>query len=86
MKLVSELIRHVLPGVIRPMRVLWNEVIGFIFLVVATFVGVSTWRRAQHFTADAGGILILIASCLFTLMLAWFGISSFVRARKISRS
>jgi hypothetical protein len=84
-KLISEFLRHILPGVIRPMRVLWNQVIGFLFLVLAVFFGISTWRRAGNFTGDAGGILVLVASCLFTLMLAWFGISSFWRARKISR-
>ncbi len=86
MRLVSEFIRHVVPGVIRPMRVLWNEVIGFIFIVLAVFIGFSTWRRAQRFTGDAGGVLIIIASAAFVALLAWFGISSFLRARKISRS
>jgi hypothetical protein len=86
MRLLSEFLRHILPGVIRPMQVLWNEIIGFLFLVLATFIGVSTWRRAQHFSGDIGGVLILVASCLFVALLAWFGISSFLRARKISRS
>ena len=86
MRLVSEFIRHVMPGVIRPLRVLWNEVIGFIFLVLAVFIGFSTWRRAQRFTVDPGGVLIIVASALFVALLAWFGISSFLRARKISRT
>ena len=86
MRLVGEFIRHVMPGVIRPMRVLWNEVIGFVFLVFATLVGFSTWRRAETFTGDVGGLLILIASFLFVLLLLWFGVSSFWKARKISRS
>lgn len=66
--------------------VLWNEVIGFIFLVLATFVGVSTYRRAQHFTGDTGGLLILAASFTFAALLAVYGVSSFRKARKISRS
>ena len=86
MRLVGEFIRHVAPGVIRPMRVLWNEVIGFVFLVFATLVGFSTWRRAENFTGDVGGLLILVASFLFVLLLLWFGVSSFWKARKISRS
>ena len=86
MRLLTELLRHILPGVIRPIHVLWNEVIGFIFLVIAIFIGASTYRRAQHFNGDAGGVMIVIASCLFALLLAWFGVSSFMKARKISRS
>lgn len=86
MKLVANLAKHILPGVIKPVHALWNEVIGFIFLVLAALIGVSTWRRAQHFNADTGGLLVIVGSCLFALLLAWFGISSFWKARKISRS
>jgi F0F1-type ATP synthase assembly protein I len=86
MRLLTELLRHLLPGVIRPIQVLWNEVIGFVFVVFATFIGFSTWRRAQSFSGDVGGILIIVASCLFSALLLWFGISSFLKARKISRS
>jgi F0F1-type ATP synthase assembly protein I len=86
MQLVTQFLKHVLPGVIRPIHILWNEVIGFVFLVIAAFIAVSTYRRAQNFTGDAGGLMILVASCMFALLLAWFGISSFLKARKISRS
>ncbi len=85
MRLVTQFLKHVLPGVIKPVMVLWNEVIGFIFLVLATFVAVSTYRRAQHFSGDAGGLMILIASFTFAALLALYGISSFRKARKISR-
>jgi len=86
MRLVSQFLKHVLPGVIKPVHILWNEVIGFIFLVLAAFVGVSTYRRAQHFSGDAGGFLILIASFTFAGLLALYGVSSFLKARRISRS
>jgi hypothetical protein len=86
MRLVTQFLKHVLPGVIKPVMVLWNEVIGFIFVVLAVFIGVSTYRRAQNFSGDAGGLLILIASFTFAAVLAMYGISSFRKARKISRS
>jgi hypothetical protein len=86
MKLVQEFLRHILPGVMRPMRVLWNEIIGFIFLVLATIIGFSTWRRAEQFSGDARGLFFLIGGVAFVLLLAWFGITSFLRARKISRT
>lgn len=86
MRLISELLRHILPGVIKPLHALWNEVIGFLFLAIAVFIAASTWRRAQRFTGDAGGLMILVASFLFAALLAWFGISSFLKARKITRS
>jgi len=38
-RLVRQFFGHVLPGVVRPLRILWNEVIGFLFLAIA---GLST--------------------------------------------
>lgn len=86
MRLVSQFLKHVLPGVIKPVHILWNEVIGFVFLVLAAFVAVSTYRRAQHFSGDTGGLLILLVSFAFAGVLAFYGVSSFRKARKISRS
>ena len=31
--LVSKFLSHVMPGIVRPLHALWNEVIGFLFLV-----------------------------------------------------
>lgn len=86
MRMASQFLKHVLPGVIKPMLVLWNEIIGFVFLVLATFIAFSTYRRAQHFTGDVGGLLILVASFTFAALLGIYGVSSFRKARKISRS
>ena len=86
MKMVNQFLKHVVPGVIRPVRILWNEVIGFIFMVLAVFMGAATWRRTEHFSTDAGGVGVLVGSWLFVALLAWFGISSFLRARKIGKS
>ncbi|HZT39393.1 MAG TPA: hypothetical protein VFA28_15990 [Bryobacteraceae bacterium] len=85
-RLFAKFVRSIMPGVIRPVHILWNQVIGFIFLVIACLVGLSTYRRAERFQGDSGGLLILIASCAFTGLLFWYGISSFLKARKISRS
>ncbi len=86
MRLISQFIKHVVPGVIRPLMVLWNEIIGFIFIVLAVLIAFSTYRRAQNFTGDIGGLLILVVSFTFAALLGAYGISSFRKARKISRS
>lgn len=86
MRIVTQFIRHVVPGVVRPVRILWNEVIGFLFLVLAVFIGASTYRRAASFSSDSGGVFIIVVSGLFAVLLAGYGISSFLKARKISRS
>jgi len=79
----GKFVRHVVPGIVRPLHVLWNEVIGFIFFVLAVVILVGTIRRTLN---DPNGFWPLVLGVSFGLMLAGFGLSSFLRARKISRS
>jgi hypothetical protein len=81
--LVGKFLRHVLPGLVRPLHVLWNEIIGFIFLVLAAFILFGTIRRPHD---DPGSFVIMLFGIAFGLVMVWFGVSSFRRARKISRS
>lgn len=83
--LFSQLVRHLMPGVIRPMRVLWNEVIGFVFLSIAFIVAVNLWRTWRHFNGSADDVFKMVVSSIFGFMMTYFGISSFWRARKIGR-
>jgi hypothetical protein len=74
-------VKHVLPAIIKPMHSLWNEVIGFLFCsfgVIFGFKAVVYWRH------DDMPRLFFAGSC--TILMAWYGISSFLRARKISKS
>jgi uncharacterized membrane protein len=75
---------HVLPGVIRPIHALWNEVIGFVFICFAVGAGFSAWRSLRTST-DGDGFKAVVTG-IFALLMAFFGISSFLKARKISRS
>ena len=75
-----------LPGVIKPIRVLWNEVIGFVFLAIAAWAIPSVYRDVRSFDGDGESLFRLLLTSLFALMMAWFGVSSFLRARRISRS
>ena len=78
----KKLIGYVLPGVIRPLHILWNQVIGFFFLVLAVLPVPSAVRS---FGKD-GSAARLALTVPFVVLMAWFGISSFWRARKISKS
>ena len=84
--LVRKFAGHVIPQVIRPLRVLWNEVIGFVFLALAVLFGFGSRRLIGTFDGDAEDIVKLVVTAGFVLMLACFGVSSFLRARRISRS
>jgi hypothetical protein len=84
--LVNRFLGHVLPGIIRPMHALWNEVIGFIFIVLAMVFAASAWRSVRAIDGNSESVIKAMAAVGFTLLMAYFGISSFLKARKISRS
>lgn len=81
-----EFLRHVLPQIVKPIRALWNEVIGFVFLALAAIPIPRTFRTWREFTETGEGLFRLVLSGLFIFLMASFGIHSFLRARKISRS
>jgi len=86
-----EFVKHIVPAILKPAQILWNEVIGFIFLFFAVVFGFKTVRYAMDYTkaapGEGTGELIRLAMAGFcTFLMAWYGVSSFLRARRISRS
>src|SRR5215470_2581480 len=86
-----EFVRHVVPAVLKPARTLWNEVIGFVFLCFAIVFGFKAVRTYLDFAGapanEAADHLVRLAMTAFcTLLMLYFGVTSFLRARKISRS
>jgi glycerol uptake facilitator-like aquaporin len=73
---------HVVPAVIKPLRVLWNEMIGFVFLLFGVMVAFRTWREHQSGQA----MTMVMMGALFAAVMLYYGVSSFLRARKIHRS
>ncbi|MGH9722225.1 MAG: hypothetical protein ACRD8O_18600 [Bryobacteraceae bacterium] len=82
----ARFVQTVVPAVLRPLRTLWHEVIGFLFLALAVIGVFSAVRTFQNFKGDGDGFLKLIVTAIFVLIMGGYGISSFRRARKISRS
>ena len=86
-----EFVKHVVPAILKPARTLWNEVIGFIFMcfaVVFGFKAVRLYLDFSHAPSKSGGD-DLVRFCMAgfcALLMLWFGVTSFLRARKISRS
>jgi hypothetical protein len=85
-QLLREFIRHVAPHIIKPLRIVWNQIIGFLFLTFAIVPIPRTVRAWKEFTESGDGLFRVVVSAIFILMMASFGIHSFLRARKISRS
>lgn len=66
----------------RVVHQLWLEVTGFIFLAIAAIGGLAVAREyAKYRAGQAATGRVLLAVC-FTLVFAWFGLSSFWRVRK----
>ncbi len=85
-ELISKFLRHVVPGVIRPLHALWNEVIGFLFIVFTVVAGFYVVRAVRNFDGEVEGLVRIVLPALFGLVMGYFGVSSFLRARKITRS
>jgi len=65
---------------------LWLEVTGVIFLIMAlSFAGASVKQYEKFHAGQGGGGRLAVAIC-FSLTFAWFGLSSFWRVRRKSRS
>ena len=79
--LVKSFVGHVMPSIIRPIHSLWNQVIGFVFIVFA-LMGVSSAVRSY----ERGNSLGMVLALAWIVPMVAFGISSFLRARKISKS
>ena len=77
---------HVIPGVARPMRVLWNEVIGFVFIVLGVVFASGAIRQYRTLTPDEITLGKLALLFILPVLMLYFGVTSFLRARRISRS
>jgi hypothetical protein len=84
-------LQHVVPAVVKPARTLWNELIGFLFLCLGIVFGIKTGTYIRDFMstppgAATGDLIRMTMAGFCTLVMLWYGFSSFRRARKISRS
>ncbi|MCC7156863.1 MAG: hypothetical protein IT161_19955 [Bryobacterales bacterium] len=79
--ITRKFLANVVPGLVKPIHSLWNEVIGFLFLVLGVLAIRPIWQawREEDFTK-------LALSGFFSLVMISFGIHGFWKARRISRS
>ena len=79
--------RHVVPAVMKPARTLWHEVFGFLFLCLAVLIGANGIRfYIGEFDASPGAWVRIVMTAFCVTLFSIYGISGFLRARKISRS
>jgi hypothetical protein len=69
------------PHVVRPAQIIWNKVLGALFLFLAlVFLG----SGVRYYTGPRNPVGIALAAFIGFVMAA-FGISSFLKARRLSR-
>lgn len=76
---------HVLPGVIKPIHILWNEMIGFVFLCLGIIPLIQAVKAYREFDAGREGPGRMITILGFCSLMLYFGVNSFLRARRISK-
>jgi hypothetical protein len=84
--IVRHFVNHVVPGVIRPLHALWNEIIGFFFLAFAAWFAFAAFRSFRNLDKPNGSPFMVVVAVFAALLMLYFGVTSFLKARKISRS
>jgi hypothetical protein len=74
-------VKHVVPAAVKPLHVLLHEVLGFVFLV---FAGLGVWKILRS-PGPMPPVKLLFVSFL-VVVLAGYGISSVLKARRIGKS
>jgi len=69
----------------RLLRALCLEVVGFLFLAMAFWGAVWLVRAYRRFDGNAETVFQIALVGIFVVMMGSFGVSSFWRARRISR-
>jgi len=77
----GKFVKHVVPGAVKPLHSLWHEMLGFLYLVIAGSIGFKMWKDA----AKTSPVMLSVAGFL-VVVTAGYGISSILKARRISRS
>lgn len=66
-----------LASVGRVLRMLWHEVMGFLFICMAVIGGAQVWRKWESHETEK-----LAVAAAFAGMFLYFGVSSFWRAKR----
>jgi hypothetical protein len=76
--------QHVVPEVVRPARVIWNQAIGALFLVLAAPALIKAVQLYRTLETDPKSTFGLVLALVFVAVMLFFGINSFLKARRIA--
>jgi len=77
--------QHVVPEVVRPARIIWNQAIGGVFVLFALLFFGNAFRYFDSKTGVINSPVGLAFSLFLALVMTFFGITSFLKARRIGR-
>ena len=66
----------------RVLHRIWLEITGVFFLLFALVGGAAAWREYPLYRAGQADLLHFLAPAFFSALFAWFGLTSFWRARR----
>ena len=81
---IREFKNHIVPAIVRPMRVVWNQSIAFLFFALAFLSAVMVYREYRSRT-EMDALLALLLGGFFVAMMTGYGVHSLLRARRASR-
>ena len=76
---------HVVPEVVRPARIIWNQAIGGIFVLFALLFFGYAVKYFNGLRGDTPNPLGMVFSLFMGAVMLFFGISSFRKASSVSR-
>ena len=77
--------QHMVPHVVRPAQIIWNKAIGAIFVLFAVLFFGNAYKYFQTLHTESPNGIGLVFSLFLGTVMGFFGIISFLKARRISR-
>ncbi len=75
-----------LPGIVKPLHSLWNEILGFLFIAIAVLMIRALWRSYNEIDLGFPHLVKFVLGAFFFVVMLGFGLHAFWRARRISKS
>jgi hypothetical protein len=85
MKNARHFANHVVPHVVRPAQVIWNQAIGALFFILAIPALFKALQMYRDLKTDPKGEFGIFLSLVFASVMLFFGIGSLLKARRIAR-
>jgi dolichyl-phosphate-mannose--protein O-mannosyl transferase len=82
----KKFIQAFLPGIVKPLHSLWNEILGFLFIAIAVLMIRALWRGYNEIDLSFAHMIKFVLGVFFFVVMLGFGLHAFWRARRISKS